>query len=128
MAQPNQKPVQPVQQANPAVETFSVHTAKREGQKAVETRLTFDWTGVSEDELRKLARRALVINWQRMVRTGDEPIPPEDNVMVSDLIAGTGRKARTISPARVLEMVKDDPAKAEALAKQLLDQAKAARK
>lgn len=117
-AAPQQAPVSAI----PA-DVFTVSTAKREGAKPVETKLSFDWTGVSEDDMKKLARRALVINWQRMVRSGDGDIPPTDTIVVADAINGTGRRARVLTPDRVLEAVKDDPAKLQAMIAKLTAEA-----
>lgn len=63
--------------------TFNTRLAK--GADATQSTVTFDWSGVTDDQLRELATRSIVIATQAMYRTA-EMVPKNDTVKVAELL------------------------------------------
>jgi hypothetical protein len=64
-------------------EPFKILTQRKKGESHRETLVTIDWDGVSEDQLRTLARRALVYNFQCSIKKDPTGPFPETVTLVA---------------------------------------------
>ena len=97
------------------VEAVDVDTKISKGSPSVTSKVAIDWSGVKAEDLFEMARRTLVINWQRVQRDAGK-IPATDTLKVTDFMAGKGRPERVLTPEKILAQAeKMDPKQAEAL-------------
>lgn len=67
--------------------TFKILTKKKEGQSHRETEVTIDWRGISEDDLKILAKSAIVRDLQAKIQAGVfDTFPDKVEVVAKDLI------------------------------------------
>ena len=66
---------------------FTISTKPDKDSSPVQTKLTIDFTGASEDVLREIATSAIVIKWQGQVRKNG--IPQEATIKAVDYRPGT---------------------------------------
>lgn len=92
----------------------TVSTKASKDAEAVETNLTLDWEGMSEDDLRALAQQALIVKLQGGWRKNG--IPTEATVKVADHKVGT-RAPRQAKSINIDDMT---PEQRRALAEKLL--------
>lgn len=71
-----------------------VSTKPSKDGEAVETNLTLNWDGMTEDDLRALAQQALIVKLQGTWRKGT--IPTEATVNVVDHKVGTRAPKKTL--------------------------------
>lgn len=64
-------------------EPFKILTQRKKGESHRETLVTIDWDGVSEGQLRTLARRALVYNFQCSIKKDPTGPFPETVTLVA---------------------------------------------
>lgn len=62
---------------------FSILTQKAKGHAHAETKITIDWTGITEEQLRILARRCLVYQFQLAVQRDFIPGVPDATTIVA---------------------------------------------
>lgn len=71
--------------------TFKILTKKREGQSHRETEVTIDWNGVSLDDLKILAKSAIVRDLQAKIQAGVfDTFPEKVEVVARELIKHDG--------------------------------------
>lgn len=69
-------------------ETFKILTQRHKGESHRETAVTIDWEGVSERDLRILARRAIIYNLQVHIQKYLEgPFPQEYKISAREAAA-----------------------------------------
>jgi hypothetical protein len=83
--------------------TFKVSTKPDKDSAAVQTSLTIDFEGVSEEILREIATSAIVIKWQGQVRKNG--IPASATIRALDYRPGTRIQSGPVSFAQLSELV-----------------------
>ena len=69
------------------VEPFHILTCRRKGESHHETALTIDWTGITDNELKILARNALIHDFQaRCVRDKKNPVPERATIIAKNMV------------------------------------------
>lgn len=81
-------------------DTFNILARRKREQAHRNIEVTIDWSGITEDELKILARNALIHNLHHEIRTGDGPFP--EKVMIC-------ARAQVRKPPEALEQY--DPAR-----------------
>lgn len=106
------------------VQVVNVDTKLAKGSPSVTTELQMDWDGVKAEDLFELARRSVIINYQRVQRDAGK-IPAKDSMKVAEFMAGKGRPDRVVTPEKILATAEKMDEKAQlALIKQLQDSLK----
>tara|TARA_R110000868_G_scaffold275086_3_gene534774 strand:- start:2933 stop:3235 length:303 start_codon:yes stop_codon:yes gene_type:complete len=91
-----------------------VSTKPTAADAAIETNLTLDWDGMTEDDLRALAQQALIVKLQGAWRKGT--IPTEATVKVTDYKVGNRVvKSKLSLLEQIAAMSPEDKAKALSL-------------
>ena len=77
------------------------------------TTLTINWD-VTDDQIRTLAQRSVVIQYQGILRAAGK-IPATEALNVSSLLVRQPRTVKTLTPAEILEMMRANPELAKLL-------------
>ena len=66
-------------------DSFKILTQRHKGESHRETEVTIDWTGITERDLDRLARRAIVYNLQVHIQKYHEgPFPTEAKIIATE--------------------------------------------
>lgn len=80
-----------------------IHTKKDKDASAVETKLTINWEGLTEEEVRAIAQQALIVKLQGALRRDEAGIPSELTINAVDYKVGV-RTAK--AKVNVFDLVK----------------------
>jgi len=87
---------------------MKVKTKLNKDSVAIETELDIIWDGVTETQLRELATRSVVIQWQSIQRIAGA-IPKTDELKVAELLVKKVRAKKVQSPADIIALAKANP-------------------
>jgi len=76
----------------------SIRTKVNKDASAVETKLSINWEGVTEDDLRAMAQQALIVKLQGALRRSEEGIPAELAINAIDYKVGTRSVKAKVDP------------------------------
>ena len=83
--------------------TFTVSTKADKNSTPVQTKLTVDWTGVTEEILKEIALSSIVIKWQGQVRKNG--IPASAEIKAVDYRPGTRLTTTVVTFDQLTELV-----------------------
>lgn len=85
--------------------TTTHNTKVKINKEDYKVNLTIDWEGMTNEQMRELAARAIIVRWQNDTRT-NETIP-ETNTTISATEYALGRP-RHVDPMKALDKLSDE--------------------
>ena len=91
------------------IETFKILTQRHKGESHRQTEVTIDWSGVSERDLKVLAKRAIVYNLQVHIQKCLEgPFPTEVKISAAEAAADHTPAMRIVFAPKVPRVLAKD--------------------
>jgi len=88
------------------IDVLNILTCRSKGQGHQKTVLTIDWSGISEEQLRVLARSAIIHSLQHLYRQPLHSVPEEHVVKAVDFVKGELHEVLIDRPKPVRQQLK----------------------